>query len=243
MVFQPGILSFSDTWKKALHLYARNWFPLLLIALLSVVPTFPVALKKAGENSQASDFYSVLRLLAWFIFNIAMSTAASGLMIELVTRKLQGRYRGMINYLRYVLPFFSAILVLSFIIAFAVGIGLIALVFPGAYIALCMSVAVESMVVERKGVWESIRRSFFLTQGKKVEILLHTLLLFAINFSLEQFLSLIISGMGISGLMLNAEILPVYLAQILAAPLGTCVFLLVYFNIRLEKEPGSFLDW
>lgn len=242
MAYTIRKLSFAETWKEGLLLYSRNFPALIVIAVVSVIP----ALFFLGGNTldaltmkDSTDLRAFFRVMAWFVFSIAIGATAAGVMVGLMYSKIKETYKGFFSYMREILPLVGIILMLSFVIAFAVMLGMMAFMLPGVYAALCFSLAVEIMAIEKTGIAESLKRSFNLTNGKKAEVLLYSLIFVFINLGLERGIAGLMSLSGNMEWGIDPRVISLLLSQILVAPLGAAVFMQIYFNYRVEKEPAA----
>jgi hypothetical protein len=137
-------------------------------------------------------------------------------------------------------PFILPIIGLSILEGFIIGLGLLAFLIPGIYLALALSVAVQVLIVEHQGVTASMKRSFFLTRGNKLEIFGYWLIIILIGFVANE-LREMTAGLIVQ---LDATIqtkivlfyIIYYLVNILITPIGSCIFILIYFNLKIEKE-------
>jgi hypothetical protein len=236
MKYEIRKLSFVKTWTEAINLYLDNFVPLFLIALISALPVIMVSQPSQAQGAEIPMETAVLDLFIWFIVLIGMSTLSAALLIEFISKKYLKQHQTAAQYIQNVLFYIFPILGLAVIQAVVVTLGFMAMVIPGVYLALALSLAVETLIIERKGVIESMKRSFFLTQGKKLEIFFFTLSLTLTSFVVEKVLDLIFSVVDQSQMAVNIETINLLFTQALLAPLAACVFILIYFNTRIEKE-------
>ena len=236
MNYELKKVSFVRIWAEALDLFLGNFVPLVVIAVIGVLPLlfFPQPTGPGGEEITLEA--AALDLITWFIFLVGVNTLTSALMIEYIYKKYLGLPQTVSRYIETVLSHLPAIIGLSILEALAVVLGFIAFFVPGVYLALSLSLAVEILIIERKGVIESMKRSFFLTQGKKVEILFFTLTLALLSLLFEKTLDLIFSVVDKSQMGVDINVITLLFTQALLTPLGACLFILIYFNIRKEKE-------
>lgn len=236
MKYEIRKLSFVETWTEAINLYLDNFVPLFLIALISALPVIMVSPPSQAQGAEIPMETAVLDLFIWFIVLIGLSTLSAALLIEFISKKYLDRQQTPAQYIQNVLLYIFPIMGLAIIQAVVVTLGFMAMVIPGVYLALALGLAVETLIIERKGVIESMKRSFFLTRGKKLEIFFFTLVLTLVSFVVEKILDFIFSAVGQSQMAVDIETIIILFTQALVAPLGACVFILIYFNYRIEKE-------
>jgi hypothetical protein len=214
-----------------------NFFPLLLISFIS---NLPYLLIRAPQLTQAADgslqLMDVLRSLLWLVFVMAVSSLASALMLEFVSKKYLKKEQSVGVYINNALAMLMPIMGLSLLSALIVGAGFLAFIIPGIYLALGLSLGAEVLIVERRGVFDAISRSFWLTKGKKAEIFLYVVMLTVLAFIVDWFARNLFMSVSSTGMAIDAQQILLLLTQMLLAPIGACVFILVYFNIRIEKE-------
>lgn len=239
MKYEIRALSFGETWLGAFNLYKDNFFPLIFISFISNLPylliQYPQAAETVGNAPSPIDY---LRSLLWIVFIMAVSSLSSALMLEFVSKKYLRQEQTVNQYINNALGMLGPILGLSLLTALIVGLGLMALVVPGVYLALGLSLGSQVLIVERRGIKDAILRSLHLTKGKKTEIFLFVLVIAVALYIVDRFVNMFLaSGGQISHGIYQVVLL---LIQALLAPIGACVFILVYFNIRIEKEG---LNW
>jgi hypothetical protein len=244
MKYELRKLSFGEILGEAFNLYFDNFVALFLIALFSNIPE--ILIEFSGDVKVALG--GVGRL----VIRLAVNSLSAALIIELVSKKYLKKQQTVSEYMNNVMRFFFPVIGLVLLQALIIGLpgGLFAYIspallvfylFPAIYIIMGFILASQALIIERTSITASIQRSFFLTKGKKLEIFGFLLILGVINY--------------IAGLFLTKGVLPmliqwnyavdfkiflwyciVYLTQVLISPLGGCILILVYFNLRIRKE-------
>jgi hypothetical protein len=236
MKYEIRKLAFIKTWEEALNLYLANFIPLVVIALFSAFPLLLISPLPQAEGTDITIESPVLAQLIRYFFVMAWSTLAGALLIEFISKKLLGKQQQVSQYIQNIFNRIGPIIGLAIVNAVLVGLGLMAFIIPGVYLALTLSLAVEVLIIEGKGITDSIKRSFFLTQGKKMEIFLFTLILILTSFSLQILLNFIFSIVGQSQKAIDVDAIILLVSQALLAPMSACIFILIYFSSRIEKE-------
>ena len=236
MKYEIRKLSFVETWTEAISLYLDNFVPLFIIALICAFPVIMVSPPSQAQGAEIPLETAVLDLFIWFIVLVGLSTLSAALLIEFISKKYLRQQQTPSQYIQNVLLYIFPIMGLAIIQAVVVTLGFMAMIIPGVYLALALSLAVEALIIERKGVIESMKRSFFLTRGKKLEIFFFTMVLTLVSFVLEKVLDFIFSVVDQSQMAVNVETVNLLFTQALLAPLTACIFILIYFNCRIEKE-------
>jgi hypothetical protein len=238
MKYEIRKLSFGETFGEAFNLYFDNFGPLFLISLISSIPTILMS-QEFNANAAYTEVEQqviMLRGLLWFLIFIAVNTLSTALMIEFISKKYLKQHQTIGRYIKNVLPFIFPIMGLSIVEAIIVGIGLLAFIVPGVYFALALSVSSQVLIVERKRVFQAIQRSFDLTRGYKLEIFGYLLVLFLISFGIGLLSGQLLNLLENMQVSRQFQILIEHLIQVLIAPIGACLFILIYFNLRIDKE-------
>jgi len=240
MKYELRHLSFGETLGEAFNLYFDNFIPLFFITLVSSIPAFVLVQTTRFGRSVSSTESVLMNLLILLVLYVGVNTIATALIIELISKKYLKQHQSIGQYIQNVLPLIFPIIGLSILVVIIIGVGLVLFIIPGIYFTLGLIPASLILIVERKKVMESISRSFFLTGGKKLEIFGFVLVLGLIGFAVQKGTELImpmIAGMDAS---LDTRFLIfniiAHLVQILVTPISSCVYILIYFNLRIEKE-------
>ena len=240
MKYELRRLSFGETLGQAFNLYFDNFVPLFMISLVCSIPTILFMHSTGigtGGNTTINPYLSGLILI---LLSLTMTTICTALTIELISKRYLKQHQDIARYIENVLPFILPIIGLSILEGIIIGLGLLAFLIPGIYLALAVSVAVQVLIVEHQGVMESMRRSFFLTRGKKLEILGYWLIIILIGFVVNELREMTAGMINQLDAALQTKLILFYgiyyLVNILITPIGSCIFILIYFNLKIEKE-------
>ena len=152
-----GIISeATDTWKKA---FGTIW----VIALILLIPV--------GILSYFSDRGWLIGLI-YFIASIVANLYIQGVLARIVQ---DVREDGKVDWtvgelLKSINPKLLPLLGLTIVVAILVSIGLVLFIVPGIILALVWFVAVPVLIIEDKGVFDSMSRSGELTKGNRWRI-------------------------------------------------------------------------
>jgi hypothetical protein len=138
------------------------------------------------------------------------------------------------------------VLLLSIIVSFASGFGLIFMVVPGVLLLIMWSLAVPAKILERKGVFDSISRSMELTKGSWGRIFVIGLLVLVLKIAVSGLLqwSVFLAAKfsirsGAQQLSIGwqvALVVSAFISTSLVGGLATIAFSLVYYDQRVRKE-------
>ncbi|HTZ74165.1 MAG TPA: hypothetical protein VMB47_09610 [Candidatus Aquilonibacter sp.] len=148
--------------------------------------------------------------------------------------------RGSFNQVRgHVLQVLGTI----FLTALAIGAGFIALIIPGIILMCRLGLAVPAAMLEDIWPGTALSRSMDLTKSFGMQMFLIFLLTFILAAAVTSFCTfpfLIIAAMrGAQGLPFGMVVLQdaaSFVAQVIAAPVQTIAFSLMYYNLRVRKE-------
>ena len=152
-----GILSeATDTWKKA---FGTIW----LIALILLVPV--------GILSYFSDRGWLIGLI-YFVASILATLYIQGVLARIVQ---DVREDGKVDWsvgelIKSINPKLLPLLGLTIVLSILISIGLVLFIIPGIILALIWFVAVPVLIIEDKGVFDSMSRSGELTKGNRWRI-------------------------------------------------------------------------
>lgn len=256
MKYELRYLSFGETLGQTFNLYFDNFIPLIVISFVSTLPGFVFAhfvkFSEVGDPSLSQ----ILALILFFVLFVGIYMLCSALMIELISKKYLKQHQGVGQYIGNVMPLIFPIIGLSILSVIIVGgpavvlfsiagpkAGVLLYIIPGIYLMIGVMLASQVLIVERKKVIESVKRSFFLTKSSKLEI-------FGFLIIIGLLKRLVIDKLLVEGLIFRlirgmeatfgTKILVAqgvyYLVEILFNPITACLFILVYFNLRIEKE-------
>src|SRR5436853_1411101 len=181
MTMQPeqGIsreLSFGEIFTKTFSLYRQDFAKyFLLFAIVGVViqvattlamqsfvlPIPPVNPTSQQLSSYLSALLGALFLLIAVIFlvNIIFSTIAQGSAIKLASEQVTKGQANIGESVRFAVSKLLSIWALSIIVGILVVLGFIALIVPGIILAIMFSLALPVLLIENRGVTESMARS------------------------------------------------------------------------------------
>ena len=237
-------LSLSELLDRTFHLY-RNHF-LLFVGIMAIPQLFILALRltMAVTSTVPFDTYPFALLVGLVSYvAIEISTAATVLAVSNIhlDRPVSlgvafSSARG--SMLRVVL--------ITFAVGIAAGIGLFFLIVPGIYLWLMWSLAIPVTVLEGGGLNASVSRSKELTRGSRGRIFVIYLLvvvlaiMVAIIFQAPLGVLAVLLGRGNQGsaiaLIYAVGAIGSFLSTSLVGPLVTIALTLIYYDQRVRKE-------
>lgn len=236
MVYELREYSFGETIGKGFNLYFNNFLQILIISLLCQIPLF-LLMEYYGvsDPEEISLSINMARSLTVFFTNIIIKLVLSAWITYFVSRKFLEDSSFVPNPKSsgLILLIIKSI-ILSIIVGFFIILGCAALIVPGIIITLGYSIATNVLVVERKSIWQSMKRSWHLTKGERGQI-------FGLGFVTGLIVFCITTPLAAASavfLAKNPEWMA-YLNRIISAliePINSCVTVVIYFNLRIKKE-------
>jgi hypothetical protein len=178
--------------------------------------------------------------------SIAVSAVSHAATVIAVSQVHLDRPAGVMESFSKVKGRIAAVIGLSYAIGFLVVLGCIALIVPGVFLAVQWSLAVPAMILENKGIGDSMSRSTELTLGNRGRVFVIWLLFVILNIGFNWLLHWPIEiAAGVSTRVALhyagvgwqvASLVATFLSVCLVSPLATIAFSLVYFDERVRKE-------
>lgn len=244
MKYELRKLSFGEVLGEAFNLYFDNFVALILIASFSNIPTLIMQFNGVDDTGFGR--------LGQIIVGLMVYSLSTALIIELVSKKYLKIPQTIGQYFNTVLRFFFPLIGLilaqgvligtpAFVLGFISPTLLVIYFFPAIYVVIGFIFAAQALVVEKIGISKSIERSFFLTKGKKLETFGFLIFIGILNYLGSQFLfKIVLPLIRDSGMAVNTKITVWYIfavaVPILLSPIGSCILIVVYLNLRIRKE-------
>ncbi len=169
-------LSFGEVFSKTFNLYKTDFAKyFILFAVVGVIVQVATALAQQAfavpmlpmnpTPQQASSYFSALLVSLFlligviFVVDIIFSTIAQGSAIILASDQITKGQVSLGPSIKNSVSRLLSIWALSIIVGIIVGLGLIALIAPGVILAIMYSLALPVLLIEKKGVLESMSRS------------------------------------------------------------------------------------
>src|SRR5256712_4142565 len=200
-----------------------------------VLPTLPVNPTPQQFSSWFSALFGPLFLLIAVIFvvNIVFSTIAEGSAIRLASEQIT---KGQVNLgtsIRFAVSKLLSIWALSIIVGIIVFLGIIALIVPGIILAIMYSLALPVLLIENKGVTESMGRSRQLVSHRWAKTFGTFLVLGIIVLIASLIFSTITAPLGIIAPVVNGILSALY------QPLFPILLAVYYYSNLARTAPAT----
>jgi hypothetical protein len=236
----------GDILSTAFDLYRANATQLIQIVAAVVVPLtliqallIQVAFKRdcsdvttlSELNRCTSSFGRSLLLGALAgLIGILIQQLLTGALTRGAAGSLIGRPVDVAASYRYAFARLGGLIGLAFLVALVVGVGFVLLIIPGIIFAVFLAMAVPSFIVERRGVTDSMSRSWNLVSGSWWHVLFVTFVA-GILASIVNTVLTAIGGNSFIGYWIASAI-----AQIITAPFVALVAVVLYVDLRARRE-------
>jgi Uncharacterised protein family (UPF0259) len=238
----------GDILSAAWDLYMKNAAQLIQLVAVIVIPLAFVQallLRVAFKPCKVGDINSFNELIERCtngfgrglltsalagLIAVAAQQLLTGALMRAGGSSLLGRPVDVSNSYRTAFSRLGGLIGLALLVAIVVGIGFILLIVPGLIFAVFLSMSVPAFVVERKGVTESMSRSWNLVSGSWW----HVLGVIFVAAILAGVVNGILSAIGGNNFFLYWIFSAI--GQILTAPFVALVSIVLYVDLRIRRE-------
>ena len=243
-------LSTGELLDRTFSLYRQHFG--LFIGIFALPHLFVLAFSMWGVATQITGpqirNIGALMLWAWgtILLSMIFSAVSQAATVVAVSQVHLDRPASVFDSFSRIKGQIFPVILLSFLISLAAGAALIAFIIPGIYLFLMWSLAVQSKVLEDKGILDSLSRSMDLTKGTRGRIFVIGLLFIVLSIAMNWLVQMpIVAAAGVSSqraLVRSTMLWQVisqavgFVAQCLAGPLVTIALSLVYYDQRVRKE-------
>ena len=225
-VTAEGKLDIGGVFSRTGDIYRQAFGTVWVVALILLVPM--VILNAIAEGNGW-----FLNLIA-SVYQIVASVWLAGTIVKIVEDvEADGVVDASVGELfGLVAPRLFALFLLSIVVGILVGIGLLFFIIPGIILALMWMVSTPSMIVENKGVFESMSRSSELTRENRMRILGVGLLLIVAYIVIALIIIALTAITPILGIIGGIAIV------VAAYPYLAIIVSVLYFNL-VEVKGGA----
>jgi len=182
-------LDIGKVLNDGLGVVARNFGPFFLLALLlEGIPSAVIAYSQL--MARLNPIFAVFGLIGAIVCLVTIPMMQAALVTGSMG-DLEGRPASMKDCLAAGQKLWLKLLGLDFLVGLGVVIGMILLIVPGVLLALRWSLAVPILVLEGRGIQESMGRSASLTQNRRFSIFLLGLVCVVAMFVLQLALTIV----------------------------------------------------
>jgi uncharacterized membrane protein len=213
----------GDVLNQACTVFAARWAPFMGLSLIAFAPQFLFGLLVA-KGAGGGIIGSVLQ--------VACASFADAAIIYGVVQQLRGRGFTVAESLGAGFARLGPVFGLSLAVGFCVGLASVLLVIPGVIVWCMYAIAIPVCVVERRGVFDSMRRSAALTKGARWRIFG----VFALIVLAATLVGVIVGALATLGRGLPLAVLAVYLVESAAGAFRAVTVGVLYHQLRGARE-------
>lgn len=163
---EPGPFTFGELLARAWQMYRREPWLFLLLTAVTVVPVGILSSIAGSAAADASDLAQAGAIIGIALIPAVLLLPVSGAAVAYATvRRLAGESPSAGTALERVGIRFWTLFSALVLVTLGVIVGLFALVIPGIFLAILWLFAGQAVVVEDKGILDSLRRSQDLVRG------------------------------------------------------------------------------
>jgi hypothetical protein len=257
MTYELKEYSFGDTIGKTFNIYFDNFLVLFLLSLALYSVPILLSLQYLNSYDVMDPYAQILSPLYWFqiLSNILLQVILQMVVIKLVSQKILNPATKDLSYTGFwkdIIGNIIPILVISFLIGLTIVGGVILLIVPAIIFGVGFSLSINVRMMEKTGIIESMKRSWFLTKKNKLNVFLLFLLVGMIVGSISYMITMVAMVPAMIDLFTNAaagefnmneymsSLTPSmaigYLSQATLAPIMPSLATVIYFNLRIQKE-------
>jgi hypothetical protein len=230
--------------QRTMGLVGRNFVPFFVLTLVLAglpslilqvaMPTDPTAIQRAPGAYFTTIIIGVL-------VSIATGVILQGALTRASVDDLSGKGANLGSAVSSTIPIILPLIGLGLLVGLGIAVGMILLIVPGIFLALCWIVASPVMVVERLGIVASMQRSMKLTQNHRWAIL-GLIVLFIIAYII---VAAVVGAIAGGSLMTLADptagpplmfLIVMTLVGVAISMVGTVGAAAIYFELRQIKE-------
>jgi hypothetical protein len=218
-----GSLDIGGVFDATTEIYKKVFGTVWIVALILLIPSAIIA-ALLGNEGILGLIGSLVQLVAgaWLlgsVIRIVQDVEEDG-RVDWSVGEILGSVTGRL----------ISIILLEIVLAILVGIGLLLLIVPGVILALMWSVSMPSLVVEDKGVFDSLSRSSELTKDNRMRILGIVLIVVLI------YIAIIAIGVALTAAVPVLGVIAMIIVGVLAYPYVSIISTVLYYRLVELKE-------
>ncbi len=225
-----GEFRVGDVLLRGLRILAHNFAPFGLLALGFTAPPFIYAwASPVAEAVSTGDI--AIRLV-----DVLLTYLLTAALVYGTVRELRGSRASLSESVSRGLCLVFPVIGVAVVAGVATAVGSLLLVIPGLIVASMLWVAVPVAVIERPGVFASLRRSAELTKGKRWQVFAIIVVIFVFAVVVASVMAAIIDAVTKSPTVVS---LMSWVVTALFTALGAVVSAVSYHDLRIAKEGGD----
>jgi hypothetical protein len=243
-------LGLGELLDRSFFLYRKHFVLFVGIVALPHLIVLAVQLIGVGFGSQSGGMFAArywLWLMPTLVIQLIVSAASQGATVIAVSNVHLDREATISSAFAGIKGRILGLSGIMIVVGIGVVIGCFFLLIPGVFLALVLALVIPAAVLEGTGLVDSIARSWELTKGTRLRILvIYILYLFLLYAFILLWEIPVIAGIGVFASRHHAGLVPLwtqivipicsFLSVSLATPLITIALSLVYYDQKIRRE-------
>jgi hypothetical protein len=176
--------------------------------------------------------------IATFLLSIVIGNLVTAAVIYGVFQDLRGQRAGIGDCLSHGLAAILPVVIASVLFTLLAGVAFILLIIPGFLVWLAFWLYVPAIVVEKRGIIESFKRSGFLTKGRRWA----TFGLWLVVGIASIVVSMLLTALSVSTIGASGSTVILYVWQAAATAFVAVMTAVSYYYLRVDKEGVAIED-
>jgi len=233
MKYELQAMSVGGILDRALRLYIRNFGILLAISLAFLVPVAVLYLFLSHQVGGSDMEQTLLSSLVGLTVNVGVQALLAGALVQAVSDIYLGLPVSMGRCFRSVGSRFLPLVLATICYSAIVGAATMACILPGLYFMGALFATIPAVVLERKGAFEAIGRSWTLSWSMRRRA-------FGATFFSNSIGAMVGAPVGfVAGILELRPMETQAITQVVTAlviPYASIVLILLYYDFRIRRE-------
>lgn len=227
-------IEIGGVFNRTFSVLRANLVPFLAISFLLAVPLLLFNLFLGGAMVVGPGGIGAGYFVAMLV-SLVTTYATMGMVVYGTIAYLRGQPASLGICISRGLSVIVTVILVAIVVTILLMLGLIALIIPGLFVVVLTAVAVPAAVVEKPGVWGSVKRSAELTKGNRWRVFAVLLIFYAAMMGVGWGLTFVgLPLMQPDGTVFSA------LLQFIWSGVVTAIFAVfgavLYHDLRIAKE-------
>ncbi|NIA71817.1 hypothetical protein HBA54_24785 [Pelagibius litoralis] len=227
-------ISIGGVLNRTYGVLVANLAPFLTISYLLAVPLLVFNLLGGGGLAVGASGIGLSYFIA-MLLSLATTYITMGALVYGTIAHMRGQPAGFSTCLTSGLSVIVPVILVAIVVTLLILLGSMLLIVPGIFATVLTAVAVPAAVVDRTGVWGSVKRSAELTKGNRLRVLGLLVIFYGVVMGIGWAVTLV----GLPLMRPDGTILAA-LAQFVWSGMVTAFFAVfgavLYHDLRVAKE-------
>jgi hypothetical protein len=229
-----GTFRLADVFGKSVAIYRRGVAPFTVLTIFASLPTY-IILYAIGTPDEGRNLGAAAVSMGQNLLLVVTQTLASGAVIYGVVQLLRGRTFSIADSIQVALRRLLPMVGVAICTTVAMVLGLLVLIIPGIILGCMYYVSMPACIAEQTGVFESMSRSSFLTEGRRWQVfgasLLYWVAAAIFGGIYGAVFDLVFPEAGQVGTLVGTEV-----PMVVVNAFGGVLIGVFYYELRVAKE-------